>query len=200
MFAASLLVACNGSGDDGAAETTDSAPVSTYSADEFKSRVLDSEPKGVRIRFEVAAGDELGIESATVGADIAALPAPAARILMRLVGKAEVLIETIIVGDDLYLRGGIGDELGGWMKTSADGGAAVTQGLPGGVLQPFSYEDLTGREWSYVGDEDCAAGRCFVVQSDDDENVILHLQMTDYKPVRILQPLEIGRASCRERV
>ncbi len=127
-----------------------------------------------------------------VEADIATSPAPAARILMRIVGRAEVRIETIVTGDALYFRGGVGDELGGWMKTSAEGGAAITRNLPGGTLQPFSYEDLTGREWSYLGDEDCAVGRCFVVQSDDDEKVKLHLRMIDYKPVRIQQPFASG--------
>ena len=187
VVAASFMVACGDSSDDQAA-TTDSAPINVYSADEFNRRVLESPPKGISIHFEIAAGDEMGIESATVEAEIATLPDPAARIRMRLIGKAEVLIETIITGEDLYFRGGVGDELGDWLRTSEEGGAVIAGGLPGGDLQPFSYEDLNGREWSYLGDEDCAVGRCFVVQSIDDEAAKLHLQMTDYKPVRLQQP------------
>ena len=191
-FAALLLAACRGSSDDGAAAVTVSTPVPTYSADEFTSRVLETEPKGISIRFDAAAGSELGIESVSVEADIATLPAPAIRILIRFVGRAEVQIETIITGDDLYYRGSVGDEPGGWLKLSLGEAEAIMQNLSGGSLQPFRYEDLSGREWIYVGDEDCAVGKCFVIQSDDDENVTLHLRMTDYKPVRIHQPSASG--------
>ena len=43
------------------------------------------------------------------------------------------------------------------MKTSLDGGEGIGQALG---LELFSYELLSGRQWTYVGDEDCAAGRC----------------------------------------
>ena len=174
-----LLAAC----DDGASEAVGTAPV--FSHDEFRRRVLETEPKGVSIRLELAFGELLGDEPATVEAEIATVPSPATRVLVRFGGRTELLIEAIATSDDLYLRGGFGGAPGEWMKTSLDGGGGIGQTLG---VELFSYELLSGRQWTYVGDEDCAAGRCFVVRSDDDDGLQLHLRMTDYEPVLIHQP------------
>lgn len=179
LCAVFLLAACDGGGDGAAGST----PV--YSHEEFTSRVLETEPKGVSLRFELAFGDLLGDEPVTVEADIATLPSPATRVVMQLGGRAEALIEAIVTGEDLYLRIGAGGAPGEWMKTSLDGGEGIGQALG---LELFSYELLSGRQWTYVGNEDCAAGRCFVVRSDDDDGFELHLRMTDYEPVLIHQP------------
>ena len=74
------------------------------------SRAGCSKPsqRGSRFRLELAKGELPGDEPVTVEADIATLPSPATRVVMRLGGRAEVLIEVIGAGEDLYLRGGVG--------------------------------------------------------------------------------------------
>ncbi len=192
MFVATIVMACNGSEPGVEAAPDASAAAPTFSAEEFKRKVLDIEPKGMAIRFDSQLADVVTVESVTVEAQISNEPEEAARMVMRMVGERVVQIEVVVKGTDLYLRGGIDDDFGDWMKSTVEEGGDFIEGLPIGDLESFGLGAIGDRDWSYVGDVPCPAGTCFAVEAQTVPMAKLHLRMTDYAPVQIVQPAGSG--------
>ena len=192
MFVAIIVMACNGPSPGVEAARDAPAATPTFSAEEFKKKVLDVEPKGMAIRFDSPLADVVAVESVTVEAEIAIEPERAARMMLRMVGQQVVQIEVIVKGMDLYLRGGIDDDFGDWMRSAVDEGAAFVEGLPIGDLESFGLEGFGDREWSYAGDVSCPGGTCFAVESQTAPMAKLHLRMSDYAPVQIVQLMGSG--------
>ena len=141
MFVATIVMACNGSEPGVEAAPDASAAAPTFSAEEFKRKVLDIEPKGMAIRFDSQLADVVTVESVTVEAQISNEPEEAARMVMRMVGERVVQIEVVVKGTDLYLRGGIDDDFGDWMKSHRGRRGRLHRGAAdrgSGIVRPGS--------------------------------------------------------------